>query len=289
MSDSLQTAAAEQPSATATETSITIPSSRDGLAAILGSLDLPRAPAPGRRGRGRPKKNRGAIARSLVARALLDVPTITMLVRALHHDPYLRQVCGWHHPGEIPSCSTFCRLGPEIVSELPEQLRALAGRYYVDEPVADSVILPDSPAAPDVELAFPELRQLRDTFVELARYDKVDLSLRQLGVLLMCRLATEPKTVRSLSQELGLAPDALKHTLDRLDRLRLTKATRDPRTRRRHLVHRTRRSTEFLNALFASVARHQASPCASQHLERSAAGTAHAIPMPQKAIYVRTA
>ena len=218
----------------------------EGLAAVLDSLDLPREPPSRRHGRGRPRKNHSAIARSLVARAVLALPTTTALVGLLRRDPQLRQACGWQDPGEIPSLSTFSRLAPEVLDQLPEQLRAQVGQFYPDHPLRVPAMSADHPPAPEIEPARAALRQLSDAFVALAQDGHADLSLRQLGVLLACHVADGPLTIRALQQQIGLDKTALKHTLDRLDRLRLTTSTRDRRARRRYLVLRTRRGTEFL-------------------------------------------
>lgn len=228
------------------------------LAALLDGLDLPRTVDHAPRGRGRPRKDRSAIVRSLVARALLDVPTLAMLVRMLRRDTGLRLACGWRSPDEVPSSSTFCRLLPEILDQLPEQLRSQMAHYYPDNIFRKPTILSNDAPAPELEQALHELPRLRDVFVTLSQQGQGDLSLRQLGTMLTCYLADGPQPIRGLQQQLGLGDAALKRTLDRLESLRFTRATRDRSSRRRYLVHRTRRATEFLDRLFASIRRRRA-------------------------------
>ena len=45
--------------------------------------------------RGRPLKDRGALARAFLAKAVLDVPTTQALVERLRTEGRLRRLCGW--------------------------------------------------------------------------------------------------------------------------------------------------------------------------------------------------
>jgi hypothetical protein len=68
-------------------------------------------------GPGRPLDDRHALARAFVAKAVLDLPTIAMLIERLavvpearfQHDTTLRRLCGWERAGAVPSESTFSR------------------------------------------------------------------------------------------------------------------------------------------------------------------------------------
>ena len=59
--------------------------------------------------RGRPLKDRAALARAFLATAVLDVPTTRGLVERLRTEGLLRQLCGWEATGAVPSEATFSR------------------------------------------------------------------------------------------------------------------------------------------------------------------------------------
>ena len=74
---------------------------------------------------GRPPCDRAALARAFVAKAVLGLPTTSMLIERLTVDKQLRRLCGWEHPGELPSEATFSRAFAEFArSELPVHLHA---------------------------------------------------------------------------------------------------------------------------------------------------------------------
>ena len=52
---------------------------------------------------GRPRKERAAIARAFVAKAIYNMPTTRALLDRLASDKKLRRICGWGNKGEIPS------------------------------------------------------------------------------------------------------------------------------------------------------------------------------------------
>ena len=73
--------------------------------------------------RGRPLKDRGALARAFLAKAVLDVPTTRALVERLRTEPTLRRLCGWEAAGGVPSEATFSRAFAEFAaSDLPGHL-----------------------------------------------------------------------------------------------------------------------------------------------------------------------
>ena len=90
---------------------------------------------------------------------------------------------------------------------------------------------------------------LRDTVVGLVRRDGVDLSSRQLGVLLTCYLRDGGHTVRGLAAELNVSKPAITRALDRLGELDLARRKVDPMDRRSVLVQRTLKGTAFLRDL----------------------------------------
>jgi len=63
---------------------------------------------------GRPPADRHAIARAFVAKAVLGLPQTNMLIERLIADKTLRRLCGWEHPGQVPSEATFSRAFAEF-------------------------------------------------------------------------------------------------------------------------------------------------------------------------------
>lgn len=64
---------------------------------------------------GRPPENRAALARSFIAKAVLNFSTTRMLLDRLVLDVKLRRICGWE--GNLPSESTFSRAFAEFAHE----------------------------------------------------------------------------------------------------------------------------------------------------------------------------
>ncbi len=58
---------------------------------------------------GRPLKDRVAIARAFVAKAVYDMPTTRGLLDRLATDVALRRICGWERKSQVPSESVFSR------------------------------------------------------------------------------------------------------------------------------------------------------------------------------------
>ena len=72
---------------------------------------------------GRPLKDRAALARAFLAKAVLDVPTTRGLVERLRAEATLRRLCGWERMGAVPSEATFSRAFGEFAeSDLPGRL-----------------------------------------------------------------------------------------------------------------------------------------------------------------------
>lgn len=63
---------------------------------------------------GRPLKDRAAIARAFVAKAVYDMPTTRVLLDRLVSDAPLRRICGWERKSEVPSESVFSRAFAEF-------------------------------------------------------------------------------------------------------------------------------------------------------------------------------
>ena len=72
---------------------------------------------------GWPLKDRAALARAFLAKAVLDVATTRGLVERLRAEATLRRLCGWERAGAVPSEATFSRAFGEFAeSDLPGRL-----------------------------------------------------------------------------------------------------------------------------------------------------------------------
>ena len=79
---------------------------------IVAVLELVRVEAllPYFRGQvGRPEEDRAALARAIIAKAVLDVPTTRGLIPRLAVDGRLCRPCGWSGVGRLPSEAKFSR------------------------------------------------------------------------------------------------------------------------------------------------------------------------------------
>src|SRR5271168_2200925 len=83
---------------------------------------------------GRPPCDRAALARAFVAKAVIGLPTTSMLIERLTVDKQLRRLCGWERPAELCSEATFSRAFAEFArSELPSRVHeALIKRTHED-------------------------------------------------------------------------------------------------------------------------------------------------------------
>jgi hypothetical protein len=86
---------------------------------------------------GRPPKERAAIARAFVAKAIYNMPTTRALLDRLESDRKLRRICGWELKGEIPSESTFSRAFAEFAES---QLPAYVHEILVREKLSGEII-----------------------------------------------------------------------------------------------------------------------------------------------------
>jgi hypothetical protein len=83
---------------------------------------------------GCPRKDRRAIARAFVAKAVYDLPTSTLLIEMLKTQPSLLSICGWKHAGEVPSEATFSRAFAEFAtSNLADKVHAALVAEHVSE------------------------------------------------------------------------------------------------------------------------------------------------------------
>lgn len=92
---------------------------------ILSSLGYP----------GRPPKDRGAVARAFVAKAVYNMPTTRTLLDRLKTDIALRRICGWERVSDIPEEWTFSRAFTEFSeSQLSERVHeSFIKKHYKDE------------------------------------------------------------------------------------------------------------------------------------------------------------
>lgn len=74
-------------------------------------------------GRGRPPKDRVALARSFIAKVVYNMPTTEYLIDRLQADISLRRICGWENKAQIPSASAFSRAFSEFAEfSLPQKV-----------------------------------------------------------------------------------------------------------------------------------------------------------------------
>lgn len=89
---------------------------------------------------GRPPKERAAIARSFVAKAVYNMPTTTALLDRLASDKKMRRICGWEKKGNIPSESTFSRAFAEFArSQLPACVHEALIRQNLSEEIISHI------------------------------------------------------------------------------------------------------------------------------------------------------
>ena len=89
---------------------------------------------------GRPPKERAAIARAFVAKAVYNMPTTRALLDRLACDKKLRRICGWEQKGAIPSESTFSRAFAEFSeSQLPACVHQALTRKNLSEDIVGHI------------------------------------------------------------------------------------------------------------------------------------------------------
>ncbi|MFH1707257.1 MAG: transposase [Planctomycetota bacterium] len=75
-------------------------------------------------GNGCPPKDRLALCKAFIAKAVWDFPTTRILINAIRHNPLLHRLCGWETLGDIPSETTFSRgFAAFAQDELPTDVR----------------------------------------------------------------------------------------------------------------------------------------------------------------------
>jgi hypothetical protein len=98
---------------------------------------------------GRPPRDRAALARAFVAKAVIGLPTTSMLIERLTVDKQLRRLCGWERPAELSSEATFSRAFAEFArSELRSYEDRLVGHISRDATAIEAREKPVKTAAP---------------------------------------------------------------------------------------------------------------------------------------------
>ena len=93
------------------------------LAAVLDAIPLARQLPCARGWRGRPAKDRQALASAFFAKAVHGLETTRQLIDRLRVDRQLRLLCGWNSVGQLPHEATFSRAFKEFAeTELPQRL-----------------------------------------------------------------------------------------------------------------------------------------------------------------------
>jgi len=118
------------------------------LVATLELVRIERFTTLSRSLRGRPPKERAAVARAFVAKAVHNIPTTRSLLDRLACDKKLRRICGWEQKGEIPSESTFSRAFAEFSES---QLPACVHQIMISEKLSDDIVSHISRDATEIE------------------------------------------------------------------------------------------------------------------------------------------
>jgi DNA-binding MarR family transcriptional regulator len=88
--------------------------------------------------------------------------------------------------------------------------------------------------------------------VAALRQMPVDLSARQTGVLLGVYLASQPQSIKSLSEDLGVSKPAICRAVDALEKAKLVKRVRDKADKRNVYLQRTVKGSVYLSE-FADI------------------------------------
>jgi DNA-binding MarR family transcriptional regulator len=93
------------------------------------------------------------------------------------------------------------------------------------------------------------LGMLRAVAVEIIRSSEVDLSSRQLAILLTIYLDPPPHTVRGLADKLAVTKPVITRALDSMGEVDLVARRRDPDDKRNVIIQRTVKGRVFLDRL----------------------------------------
>jgi DNA-binding MarR family transcriptional regulator len=90
---------------------------------------------------------------------------------------------------------------------------------------------------------------LHDFSLEVVREHEVDLSTRQLAILLTVYLEPPPHTVRGLAKKLNVTKPVITRALDTMGRLELLSRRRDEADRRNVIVQRTVKGALYVESM----------------------------------------
>ncbi len=144
------------------------------LVTTLELIRIERFTAFSRSLRGRPPKERAAVARAFVAKAVYNMPTTRALLDRLACDKKLRRICGWEQKGGIPSESTFSRAFAEFAES---QLPACVHQAMITENLSEDIISHISRDATKIEAREKPLKETK----EEAESDEEKKPTRKLG------------------------------------------------------------------------------------------------------------
>lgn len=95
---------------------------------------------------GRKRKDRRAIARAFVAKAVYNLTTTEWLVEMLKSHRNLLRLCGWEHPGQLPSLSTFSRAFAQFAAwGLGDEVHEALVRDYLGERLVGHICRDSTP------------------------------------------------------------------------------------------------------------------------------------------------
>lgn len=150
---------------------------------------------------GRPLKDRHALARAFVAKAVLGLPTTSALLERLSVDAALRRLCGWERAGNVPDESTFSRAFAQFaLCNLPARAHeALIRATHKDRLVghisrdATAIEAREKPARTEPAEKTPKRKRGRPRKGEAAPAKQPRRLERQVGMNLAQMLADLPK------------------------------------------------------------------------------------------------
>ncbi len=91
------------------------------LVAVIELVPLGRFVPAGGGWVGRPARDREAIGRAFIAKAVLGIALTRQLIQRLRNDESLRKICGWTKASQVPSESKFSRVFAEFAEmQLPQ-------------------------------------------------------------------------------------------------------------------------------------------------------------------------
>lgn len=128
------------------------------LVTTLELIRIERFTAFNRSLRGRPPKERAAVARAFVTKAVYNMPTTRALLDRLACDKKLRRICGWEQKGEIPSESTFSRAFAEFSES---QLPSYVHQAMINENLSQDIVGHISRDATEIEVREKPQREAR--------------------------------------------------------------------------------------------------------------------------------